>query len=103
GRAPADPEVGPARGHPDGDAEHPARVPALQRDPADDRQRMHDQRGCRGSQPMSAIPMPGLAMNRWGRIRLQLEDAVPLVLFTVFFLGNAVLGYASLRNVAEIQ
>lgn len=52
---------------------------------------------------MTTIPMPGLAMNKWGRLKLQLEDAVPLVLFTVFFLGNAVLGYASLRNVAEIQ
>jgi signal transduction histidine kinase len=52
---------------------------------------------------MTTIPMPGLATNTWGKLKLQLEDAVPLVLFTVFFLGNAILGYVSLRNVAEIQ
>jgi signal transduction histidine kinase len=52
---------------------------------------------------MTTIPMPGLDMSKWGRLKLQLEDAVPLVLFTVFFLGNAILGYVSIRNVAEIQ
>lgn len=52
---------------------------------------------------MTTIPMPGLAVGKLGRFKLQLEDAVPLVLFTVFFLGNAILGYGALRNVAEIQ
>jgi signal transduction histidine kinase len=47
--------------------------------------------------------MIALALPDFGRRRPRFADALPLTLFTLFFLGNALLGYMSLRNVTSAQ
>ena len=52
---------------------------------------------------MISLPMPGAFALKLSRLRPSFADAVPLVLFTLFFLGNAVLGYVALGNVSAMQ
>jgi signal transduction histidine kinase len=47
--------------------------------------------------------MIAMALPDFGRHRPRFADALPLTLFTLFFLGNALLGYVSLRNVTSAQ
>jgi hypothetical protein len=52
---------------------------------------------------MISLSLPGAFAMKLGRLRPSFADAVPLVLFTLFFLGNALLSYVSLGNVSAMQ